>query len=101
MLVASCATGLAPVDPEHIIALRRVEATFKAPVRLGDEIHVRGELRAAKPIDEEHSLVTFAWRVCNQTGKTVVRMEIDVVWRGSNDDLGGKPSEPASGVLPL
>ena len=102
MLVLSCATGLAPADPDRIVALRRVEGTFKAPVRFGDEIHVEGELREAKPIDDEHSLVTFAWRVRNQSGKTVARAEVDVVWR---QDAGTAPGdeldEPVAGVVPL
>src|ERR671927_1519986 len=43
MLVLSYAAGLVPFDPERVVALRRVgDAVFKAPVRLGDTIHVEG-----------------------------------------------------------
>ena len=45
MLVLSYAVGLVPLDPERIVALRRVEdAVFKAPARLGDTIHVEGKV---------------------------------------------------------
>src|SRR2546430_2683866 len=45
MLVASFALGMLPLDPERVIALRRVrDAVFKRPVCLGDTIHVSGRV---------------------------------------------------------
>lgn len=45
LLVLGLAAGLAPLDPERVVALRRVrDVVFKRPVRLGDTIHVEGEL---------------------------------------------------------
>jgi 3-hydroxybutyryl-CoA dehydratase len=81
LLVLSCASGLAPIDPDRVVALRRCEGIFKAPVRLGDEIHVEGDAVHRKPLDEQHSLVTLAWKVVNQAGKTVVRARVEVVWK--------------------
>ncbi len=45
MLVLSYAVGLVPLDPERVVALRRIEdAVFKRPVRIGDTIRVEAKL---------------------------------------------------------
>lgn len=105
MLVLSYAIGLAPIDPERVIALRRVrEVTFKRPVRLGDTIHVEGAVAEVKPIDDETQLAVWAWSVVNQHGRTVLRATIEAVQRrdagaGSADD---RPAlEAVAGVVPL
>lgn len=87
MLVLSCGVGLTPLDPERVVALRRCEATFKAPVRLGDEIHVDGAVVDTKPLDDTHSLVTASWRVVNQAGKTVIRAKVETVCKSLADDI--------------
>jgi 3-hydroxybutyryl-CoA dehydratase len=82
MLVLSYAAGLVPFDPERVVALRGVrDATFKAPVKLGDTIHVEGEISAKKELDLGHGLVEVRWRVLNQRGKLVMRAAVEVVWR--------------------
>ena len=82
LLVLSYAAGLMPFDPERIVALRRVgDAVFKQPVRIGDTIHVEGEIAATSEIDEGHGLVSTRWRVMNQRGKLVARASVDLVWR--------------------
>jgi 3-hydroxybutyryl-CoA dehydratase len=81
-LVLSYAAGLMPFDPERIVALRRVgDAVFKQPVRIGDTIHVEGEIAAKSEIDPGHGLVSTRWRVMNQRGKLVARASVDLVWR--------------------
>ena len=82
LLVLSYAAGLMPFDPERIVALRRVgDTVFKQPVRIGDTIHVEGEIAATSEIDEGHGLVSTRWRVMNQRGKLVARASVDLVWR--------------------
>jgi 3-hydroxybutyryl-CoA dehydratase len=82
LLVLSFASGLMPFDPERIVALRRVgDAVFKAPVKIGDSVHVEGELAGLREIDDAMGLVECRWRVLNQDGKLVVRASVELVWR--------------------
>ncbi len=82
LLVLSYAAGLVPFDPDRVVALRRVgDATFKAPVRIGDTIHVEGSVEDKRELDEGHGLVTCRWRVLNQRGKLVARVSVDAVWK--------------------
>ena len=61
MLVLSLAVGLVPLDPERVLALRRVgDVVFKRPVRLNEAISVAGEITALRPVDERGGLVDFA-----------------------------------------
>jgi 3-hydroxybutyryl-CoA dehydratase len=103
MLVLSFAVGLVPLDPERVVALRRVrDATFKRPVRLGDTIHVEGRVDEVKPIDDTTAVVSLAWSVVNQEGRTVTRAVIEVVWRtGDASPASAEDSDPIAGVLPL
>lgn len=82
LLVLSYAAGLVPFDPDRVVALRKVgDAVFKAPVKIGDTVHVEGEVTEARELDEEHGLVKCRWKVVNQDGKTVLRVAVEVVWR--------------------
>ncbi|HEY6779545.1 MAG TPA: MaoC/PaaZ C-terminal domain-containing protein [Thermoleophilaceae bacterium] len=95
LLVLSYAAGLVPFDPERVVALRGVrDAVFKAPVKLGDTIHVEGEITATKELDEAHGLVKVRWRVLNQRGRLVMRATVEVVWRRD-------PAAPLSGPMEL
>lgn len=82
MLVLSYAVGLAPLDPDRVLALRRLgEVVFKRPVRLGDAVHVRGSLLGLRAISEDAGLVSCRWEIVNQRGELCARAEVDVVWR--------------------
>jgi 3-hydroxybutyryl-CoA dehydratase len=82
LLVLSFASGLMPFDPERVVALRSVrEAVFKAPVKIGDEVHVAGSVSALREIDDSTGLVECRWRVLNQEGRLVVRALVELVWR--------------------
>jgi 3-hydroxybutyryl-CoA dehydratase len=82
LLVVSYAAGLVPFDPDHVVALRSVrDAVFKAPVRIGDTIHVEGEVVSKQELDPGHGLVECRWRVLNQRGRLVTRATVEVVWR--------------------
>ena len=91
MLVLSYAVGLVPLDPERVVALRRVaDAVFKQPVRFGDTIHVDGKIGVLRPIDDAVGLVECVWRVLNQQGRLVLRVSVEVLWRRA--DAPASPS---------
>jgi 3-hydroxybutyryl-CoA dehydratase len=82
LLVVSCAIGLVSFDPERVVALRRVgDAVFKQPVKVGDTIHVEGQAVGKRELDRETDLVEYRWKVLNQDGRMVLRMNVEVVWR--------------------
>jgi acyl dehydratase len=82
MLVLSYAVGLVPLDPERVVALRRVrDAVFKRPVRLGDTVHVEGAVERLDAVDDSVGIAGFLWTIANQDGRVVVRVEVEVLWR--------------------
>jgi 3-hydroxybutyryl-CoA dehydratase len=84
LLVLSYAAGLVPLEPERVVALRRVgDAVFKQPVKIGDTIHVEGEVTSKAKLDPGHGLVETRWRVINQRGKLVLRVTVELVWKSS------------------
>ena len=98
LLVLSYAAGLVPLDPERVMALRRIgDAVFKAPVRIGDSIRVEGRVASKRPLDDEHGLVECRWKVLNQHHKLVMRAAVELVWRR---DAGGTPSALAGRAEP-
>ena len=82
LLVLSFAVGLLPLDPDRIVALRRVDdAVFKQPVKIGDAVHVEGEIVRTQELDDEHGLVEARLRIVNQAGRLAVRANVELVWR--------------------
>jgi len=82
MLLLSYCVGLAPFDPEFVLALRGFDrVAFKRPVRIGDTIRLEGEVAAKKELDGATGLVDFEWRVLNQRDELVARARPRVVWR--------------------
>jgi acyl dehydratase len=82
LLVVSLAVGLLPLDPERIVALRRVDnAIFKQPVKIGDTVHVEGEIVRTRELDAEQGLVTAALRIVNQHCRLAVRADVELLWR--------------------
>jgi 3-hydroxybutyryl-CoA dehydratase len=82
LLVVSCAVGLVRFDPERVIALRRVgDAVFKHPVKIGDTVHVEGRALRTREVDDQTELREFRWKVLNQDGRMVLRMNVEVICR--------------------
>jgi 3-hydroxybutyryl-CoA dehydratase len=82
LLVVSFAVGLLPLDPDRIVALRRVgDAVFKQPVKIGDTLQVEGEIVRTKELDDEQGLVEARLRIVNQSGRLAVRANVELVWR--------------------
>ena len=95
MLLLSYCVGLVPLDPAHVLALRGFErVAFKRPVRIGDTIHVEGELESKQELDEATGLVVFAWKIVNQRDEVVALAKVRVVWRRA-----GRPG-PRRGAAP-
>jgi acyl dehydratase len=82
LLVLSFAVGLLPLDPDRVVALRRVsDAVFKQPVKIGDTVHVEGKISLLTKLDAEHGLVEATLRILNQDGRLVARLRAELVWR--------------------
>jgi 3-hydroxybutyryl-CoA dehydratase len=82
LLVLSFAVGLLPLDPDRVVALRRVgDAVFKQPVKIGDALHVEGEITRTQDLDPEHGIVEARLRIVNQHGRLAVRATVELVWR--------------------
>jgi acyl dehydratase len=82
MLLLSYSVGLVPLDPAQVLALRGFERiAFKRPVRIGDTIHVEGELESKKELDPLAGLATFGWKIVNQRDETAALAKVRVVWR--------------------
>src|SRR4051794_26449686 len=77
MLVLSYAVGLVPLDPDHVVALRRVsDVVFKHPVYIGDTIHVEGRIESLRPVDDQHGLAEATWGIVTQRGRAAARARV-------------------------
>ena len=82
LLVLSFAVGLLPLDPDRVVALRRVgDAVFKQPVKIGDALHVEGDIVRTREVDAEQGLVEARLRIENDSGRLAVRANVELVWR--------------------
>ncbi len=82
LLVLSFAVGLLPLDPDRVVALRRVgDAVFKQPVKIGDTVRVDGKITALTELDAAHGLVEATLRILNQDDRLVARLRAELVWR--------------------
>ena len=82
LLVLSFAVGLLPLDPDRVVALRRVgDAVFKQPVKIGDTVRVEGKISALSRLDDQHGLVETTLRILNQDGRLVARLRAELLWR--------------------
>lgn len=91
LLTLACSLGLVRLDPARVIAVYGfTDVVFTRPVRIGDEISVRGRIASMTP-SGAHSLVTVTLRTVNQHGKMVCRSRGRVLWRDA------PPSLPAGG----
>lgn len=85
-LLLSYCVGLVPFDPEQVVALRGFDrVAFKRPVRIGDTIHVEGEVASKQELDGGTGLVVFSWKIVNQRGEAVALAKARVVWRRQAD----------------
>ena len=86
MLLLSYALGLVPLDPERVVALRRLsDAVFKRPVHIGDTVHIEGRIESIKAIDEHLALVRSHWRILNQDSLVVAHARLELLMRHARD----------------
>jgi 3-hydroxybutyryl-CoA dehydratase len=86
MLVLSLASGLLPLDPERVVALRSIRnAVFKRPVRIGDTLRVEAEVSAVRRLGEGLTLAELSWRVLNQEDAVTMRAQLELLWRIDED----------------
>jgi 3-hydroxybutyryl-CoA dehydratase len=82
MMVMSYAIGLVPLDPDRVVALRRVaDVVFKHPVYIGDTIHVEGRIESVTHVDGEHGLIESTWKVVTQRERTALRARVELLSR--------------------
>ena len=102
LLVLSYAGGLVAFDPDQVVALRRVsDVVFKQPVRIGDTIHVEGEIVSKRELDAGHGLVAVRWRIVNQRGRLVAKAGVEVVWRREPVSMPAEPLPAPAAPEPL
>jgi acyl dehydratase len=91
LLILSCAAGSLPLDPDRVLALRRLrDVVFKRPLAVGDAIAVRCTITSTRAIDESTGLVECAWRIIDADGRLVARAVVEILWarggpRGTDD----------------
>jgi 3-hydroxybutyryl-CoA dehydratase len=101
MLVLSYAIGLVPLDPERVVALRRVaDVVFKRPVHLGDTIRVRGLVTSLADVGDDAGLAGFAWTIVNQDDRTVARARVEVLWRRASPPVDDEIAA-TNGFVPI
>jgi acyl dehydratase len=82
LLVLSFAIGLLRLDPERVVALRRVrDAVFKQPVKIGDTLRVEGRIASTRRVDDEHELVESHLRILNQDDRLVALVKAELLCR--------------------
>jgi len=91
LLIVSCAVGSLPLDPDRVIALRRVrDVVFKRPLPVEDGIAVECRIVELKAIDAGAGLVTCECRIVDRDRRLIVRAALEILWRreaGPADEL--------------
>jgi 3-hydroxybutyryl-CoA dehydratase len=108
-LIVSFALALVPIDPDRLVALRRLsEVKFKRPLRIGDTIRVRARIARCLSVDGDVGRVVLAADILNQEDLTVTHAELETLWRRSPGDsavrrapLGIVAPPPAEGLHDL
>ncbi|HEX2467655.1 MAG TPA: MaoC/PaaZ C-terminal domain-containing protein [Solirubrobacterales bacterium] len=99
MLVLSYSIGLAPLDPERVVALRGFDSvTFKRPVLIGDTIRVEGSVEGTRPLSEGLELVDITWRILNQDDRMVARAVVHALCRADESPAEGGRNGAGEGV---
>ena len=50
-------------------------------MKIGDTVHVEGEIVRTREVDPEHGLVEARLRIVNGDARLVVRADVELVWR--------------------
>jgi acyl dehydratase len=80
LLVLSIASGLVPLEPDYTIAFYGIDrARFINPTRIGDTIHVEGEVIEKEERSDATGIITYRQTVKNQRGEDVVASVMKVL----------------------
>jgi 3-hydroxybutyryl-CoA dehydratase len=92
LLVLSFALGLGGLEPDRVVALRRLrDVVFKRPTRIGETIRAKVTVQSTRPVRPGLALVETRWVIVNGADETLVRATIEVLWRTA--------AAPGDGVL--
>lgn len=81
LLVLSYTAGLLPLDPDLVLALRRIrDVVFKRPTFLGDTLRARGRVDGLRTY-EHAGCVICQLEAVNQHDEVVVRGAFELLWR--------------------
>lgn len=96
MLVLSAALGELPLEPERVIALRRLkDVVFKRPLAIDESIRVRCEIAGVRAVDESAGLVDCDWRIEGSDGRLRARARAEVLWSRAPDPVPELPGDDA------
>jgi acyl dehydratase len=98
LLVVSSAVGLVPLDPKHVVAVRRADAIFKRPVNIGDTVHVEATVRDREWLDGPFWNLRCLWKIVNQHGRIVTKVTVDLLWREESEHNGAGGAESLVGA---
>jgi 3-hydroxybutyryl-CoA dehydratase len=81
LLVLSFALGLGGLEPDRVVALRRLrDVVFKRPTRIGETIRARVTVQDTRPVRPGLALVETRWVIVNAVDEALVRATIEVLW---------------------
>jgi 3-hydroxybutyryl-CoA dehydratase len=104
MLLLSIATGLAPLDPDTVLAFYGIDQLrFVRPVFIGDTIHVATEVDEATPRDEQSGVIASKVSIINQNGELLAIGRFRMLVKREPPDARAEPgtvSEPTAAVQP-
>jgi len=104
MLVVAFSVGLVPLDPDRVIALRRLrDVVFKRPLALGRTIHVDGGVTRLVRVQQDAGLVGMRWDIRDELDRVVCRAEVEVLWscgEHAEDGAAARSIEHSAGVAP-
>lgn len=97
MLLLSCAVGVLPLDPDRVLALRRIrDAVFKRPLEVGDVLLVDCRISDLKTVDDAAGLVECEWRLLGADERLRARVTAEILWRrGGRGQTGPVPERLA------
>jgi len=72
LLVLSIASGLVPLEPNYTIAFYGMDRVrFMIPTRIGDTIHVEGEVIEKEERNDQSGIITYRQTIKNQRNENV------------------------------
>jgi 3-hydroxybutyryl-CoA dehydratase len=99
MLVLSIATGLAPLDPQTILAFYGIDRLrFVRPTMLGDTIHAETEIVEATPKDDSSGIIASEVRILNGANELIVIAVFRMLVRRRGQDTVAADGAAARGV---